>query len=122
MNLAVLGASGRMGRAVVRLARDAGFEVVLAASAADVGRDAGELAGIGTIGVRIDDVASAARLRESRAEVLVDFSAPAALAAACGPCAEASVALVSGTTGLDDAGAPRSRPPGAPSRSCGSRT
>jgi 4-hydroxy-tetrahydrodipicolinate reductase len=100
--LAVLGANGRMGRAVVRLARDAGFEVVLAAGAGDVGRDAGELAGVGALGVRVGDAIDAARLREARAEVLVDFSAPSALAAACAPCAEAGVALVSGTTGLDE--------------------
>jgi len=55
MRAAVVGASGRMGRAVVRLARADGMEVVCAVGAADVGRDAGELAGIGPVGVCVVD-------------------------------------------------------------------
>lgn len=99
--LAVLGANGRMGRAVVRLAQGAGAEVVFAAGAGDEGKDAGELAGVGSIGVVLTtDIAS---LASSGANVLVDFSSPAALTAACGVCAEAGIAIASGTTGLDDA-------------------
>jgi 4-hydroxy-tetrahydrodipicolinate reductase len=99
--IAVLGANGRMGRAVVRLAASAGIDVVCAVGAADEGKDAGELAGIGAIGTRLtSDVAA---IGPSGAEVLVDFSAPPALREAIGACEEASVAIVSGTTGLDDA-------------------
>ena len=99
--IAVLGASGRMGRAVVRLAHEAGMKVVLAISASEHGRDAGELAGIGAIGAKITGDSKA--IATSGAEVLVDFSAPAALLEAAGVCASAGVAIVSGTTGLDDA-------------------
>jgi 4-hydroxy-tetrahydrodipicolinate reductase len=99
--IAVLGASGRMGRAVVRLAHEAGMKVVLAIAAADHGRDAGDLAGIGALGTTI--TADANAIAGSGAEVLVDFSAPAALAEAAGVCARAGVAIVSGTTGLDAA-------------------
>lgn len=99
--IAVLGANGRMGRAVVRLAHEAGSRVVLAIGAGDEGRDAGELAGLGPIGVRIQsDVAAIA---SSGADVLVDFSAPSVLARACDACAKGGVAIASGTTGLDDA-------------------
>lgn len=99
--VAVLGANGRMGRAVVRLAHEAGMQVVAAIGAGEEGKDAGELAGVGPIGARVtSDVAS---LASSGAEVLVDFSAPAALASACDACARGGVALASGTTGLDDA-------------------
>jgi 4-hydroxy-tetrahydrodipicolinate reductase len=100
MKVAVLGANGRMGRAVVRLAREAGNEVVCAIGAGDVGRDAGELAGIGAIGVPV--VSSVDALASSGAEVVVDFSAPDALAMACGVCAKKKIALVSGTTGLHE--------------------
>ncbi len=101
LRVAVLGATGRMGRAVVRLAHTGGMKVVYAASGAEVGRDAGELAGVGNLGVPV--ASDLAGLAASGAEVLVDFSAPAALASACDACASAGVAIVSGTTGLDEA-------------------
>ncbi|HSO37297.1 MAG TPA: 4-hydroxy-tetrahydrodipicolinate reductase [Labilithrix sp.] len=99
--LAVLGSSGRMGRAVVRLAHEAGMKVVLAVAASDHGRDAGELAGIGAIGTLVTGDAKA--IASSGADVVIDFSAPAALVEAAAVCASAGVAIVSGTTGLDDA-------------------
>lgn len=100
--VAVLGANGRMGRAVVRLAHEGGMTIVAAIGVGDEGRDAGELAGVGAIGARLTpDVASIAA---SGAEVLVDFSTPAVLARACGACEEGKIAIVSGTTGLDAAG------------------
>jgi 4-hydroxy-tetrahydrodipicolinate reductase len=101
VRVAVLGANGRMGRAVVRLAPSAGMKVVAAVGAADEGRDAGELAGIGAIGVPITSDVDA--LRASGATLLVDFSAPAALVRACDACVAAGAAIVSGTTGLDAA-------------------
>jgi 4-hydroxy-tetrahydrodipicolinate reductase len=99
--VAVLGANGRMGRAVVRLAHEAGMKIVCAIGAGEEGRDAGELAGIGAIGTKI--VTDARALSSSGAQVLVDFSAPAALIGAAAICADAGIAVVSGTTGLDDA-------------------
>ncbi len=99
--VAVLGANGRMGRAVVRLAHEAGMKVVAAIGAGDEGKDAGELAGVGPIGTTIStDIGS---LATSGAEVMVDFSSPAALARACAACAKGKVAIASGTTGLDEA-------------------
>jgi 4-hydroxy-tetrahydrodipicolinate reductase len=97
--VAVLGANGRMGRAVVRLAREAGMTVVAALGKGDEGRDAGELAGIGPIGVRVGGDPSA--LATVGADVVIDFSAPAALREALAACEAGKVALVSGTTGLD---------------------
>jgi 4-hydroxy-tetrahydrodipicolinate reductase len=101
IRVAVLGANGRMGRAVVRLAHAAGMKVVCAVGVGDEGRDAGELAGIGAIGTKV--IADAQSLATSGAQVLVDFSAPPALVQAAGICAGAGIAVVSGTTGLDDA-------------------
>lgn len=100
VRVAVLGASGRMGRAVVRLAHAAGMNVVCAIGASDEGCDAGELAGIGAIGVNVS--ADARLLTASVAHVLIDFSSPSALAVAAPLCASAGIAIVSGTTGLDE--------------------
>ena len=100
MRLAVVGASGRMGRAVVRLAREAGLEVVCAVAATDVGRDVGELAGIGPTGVCVVD--GLAALEDARADVAIDFSTPGATLALAPIAAAAGTALVSGTTGLDE--------------------
>jgi 4-hydroxy-tetrahydrodipicolinate reductase len=101
MKLAVLGANGRMGRAVVRLAREAGISVVCAIGTGEEGKDAGELAGIGPIGVAVS--ADLETLRAARPDVIIDFSAPAALARACAIAAETGIAIASGTTGLDSA-------------------
>jgi 4-hydroxy-tetrahydrodipicolinate reductase len=103
MKLAVLGANGRMGRAVVRLAHGAGDAIVCAvgAGAGDEGRDAGELAGVGAIGVPV--APSVDTIASSGADVVVDFSAPPATARALDVCAGAGIAFASGTTGLDDA-------------------
>ncbi len=100
MRLAVVGASGRMGRAVVRLAHADGLAVVCAVGATDVGRDAGELAGIGAIGTCVVD--GLAAIEHARADVVVDFSAPGATRALAPIAAAAGTAIVSGTTGLDE--------------------
>ena len=100
MRLAIVGASGRMGRAIVRLAVADGMAVVCAVGTADVGRDVGDLAGIGSIGVSIVD--GLAALEHARADVVIDFSSPPATLALAPIAASHGVALVSGTTGLGD--------------------
>jgi len=100
MRLAVVGASGRMGRAVVRLAHEAGDEIVCAIGTTEVGRDAGDLAGVGPVGTCV--ASGLAALEHARAEVVVDFSTPAATLALAALAAASGTALVSGTTGLGD--------------------
>jgi 4-hydroxy-tetrahydrodipicolinate reductase len=90
--LAVLGISGKMGRAVVRLARAAGMDVVCGLGA-DVGTDVD--------GVKVTDDLNA--LAKSGADVLVDFSTPAAVGRVFEVCGAAKIAIASGTTGLGDA-------------------
>jgi 4-hydroxy-tetrahydrodipicolinate reductase len=97
--VAVVGASGRMGRAIVRLARDAGVDIVCAVAASDVGADVGELAGIGKTGVAISSTLDAV----AGAGVVIDFSTPAVTALLAPIAARSGVAIVSGTTGLDAA-------------------
>ncbi|VTS08668.1 4-hydroxy-tetrahydrodipicolinate reductase [Tuwongella immobilis] len=70
------GAAGRMGQRLVTLAReDAAFRVVAAlegASNPKIGQDAGEVAGIGTIGVPLSHELPL----EPKPDVIVDFSVP----------------------------------------------
>jgi 4-hydroxy-tetrahydrodipicolinate reductase len=100
MRVAVVGASGRMGRAVIRLARAQGIPIVCAIGTTDTGRDAGELAGIGPIGVCVGD--ALIEIERAQADVVIDFSAPQATLALAPFAAAAGSALVSGTTALGD--------------------
>jgi 4-hydroxy-tetrahydrodipicolinate reductase len=102
MRLALVGASGRMGRAIARLAHGDGIELVCAIGATDVGRDVGDLAGVGPIGTSVVDGLGA--LEGARADVVVDFSAPAVTLALAPIAAAARCAIVSGTTGLTTEG------------------
>lgn len=104
MKLALHGASGRMGLAIARLAQGApDIEIVGAAcSSSDklLGRDLGELAGVGSLGVVTSpDVASSLL----GAEVVIDFSTASAVATLAQLAARQGVAIVSGTTNLDAA-------------------
>jgi 4-hydroxy-tetrahydrodipicolinate reductase len=101
VKLAIHGATGRMGLSIVRVARAAGDEVVGGAcSAGDpaVGRDLGELAGIGALGVVASPDAASALLG---ADVVIDFSTASAVPAFVALAARQGVPVVSGTTGLD---------------------
>jgi 4-hydroxy-tetrahydrodipicolinate reductase len=98
LHVALHGASGRMGRAVAAAAESEGASIAQAFASPgdrDLDRDAGELAQIGAIGVRV------LALAQIRADVAVDFSAPDAIPALAARCRDACVPLVSGTTGLD---------------------
>jgi 4-hydroxy-tetrahydrodipicolinate reductase len=103
LSIAVCGASGRMGRTVIRLCREAGDLTLVGACAASgdphLGEDAGSLAGAGVAGVALTDDMSAALLG---ADVVIDFSLPSALGELCRLAARQKVALVSGTTGVKD--------------------
>ena len=102
MKLAVLGATGRMGRLVVQAALEQGdVELVAAvtrAGSASIGTDAGVLAHGRACGVPIAAVGPGCF---GTADVIVDFSLPEGLAEALPHVGER--ALVSGTTGLDAA-------------------
>lgn len=102
MKLAIHGAAGRMGQAVTRLAMAEGLPIVGAVDHVDspaIGRDVGEVAGEGAVGVAICADTSSALLG---ADVLIDFSSVGAFASMLRAAMHAGVAVVSGTTGLDD--------------------
>ncbi len=96
--LAINGAAGRMGRRIIALARDADdLTIAAAAEPPDstwLGRDAGEVAGCGPIGVAIADRCSHAF------DVMIYFSTPDGAMNALEICVAARKPLLSGTTGL----------------------
>jgi 4-hydroxy-tetrahydrodipicolinate reductase len=104
MKLSIFGATGRMGRAVARLAHEADdLEIVGAIAATDdpnLGRDIGELAGVGTIGVEVSSDLKAGLLG---ADVLIDFSTARAVPGLFAACQKQELPVVSGTTNFDDA-------------------
>ncbi|MGD9916207.1 MAG: 4-hydroxy-tetrahydrodipicolinate reductase [Rhizobiaceae bacterium] len=107
MRLAVVGAAGRMGQALIRMIHETegvtlGGAVERAGSPL-LGRDAGMLAGIGEQGVLISDDPLPVF---ARADGVLDFTAPAATIEFAGYAAQARIAHVIGTTGCsaeDDA-------------------
>lgn len=104
LDVSVLGASGRMGRAVIRcLAGNDGMRLTGAVTeAADpaVGRDSGEICGLPPLGVAMTDDPEAG-LRG--AQVAVDVTLPSATEANVAAAAAQGAAMVVGTTGLGPA-------------------
>jgi len=101
LRIIVTGASGRMGRMLVRAATEA-RGVVLAgaterAGSPFIGSDVGELAGVETLGVPlVDDIQNCAE-----ADVVIDFTAPVATLLHAEFVAQRGMGLVIGTTGFD---------------------
>jgi len=98
IQLAINGAAGRMGQRLIALAHaDASLKVAAALEGPNspaLGKDAGEVAGIGNIGVAIT-----AELGD-RVDVVIDFSVPKAAMAISEVCASRQIAIVEATTGL----------------------
>ena len=102
LKITVLGASGRMGRAVLRcIAESDDLEVAGAVTESTdpaMGCDAGEASGVDSLGVPLTDD------RENglhEADAAIDFTLPSATEAKIRACVKAGVALVIGTTGLE---------------------
>ena len=99
LRVAIVGATGRTGSAVLRLAAgDPALRIVAALAAGDdprLGRDAGTAVGLDPLGVLVTEHTDA------RPDVLIDFSAPVSCMQWLGWCVRNDVAFVSGTTGLE---------------------
>jgi len=104
MKLVVVGAAGRMGQALIRLIHQTPGVQLHAAVAREgsafVGRDAGEIAGLGPIGVEITSDPLQAFLH---AEGVIDFTSPATSVTFAGLAAQARIVHVIGTTGCSPA-------------------
>jgi 4-hydroxy-tetrahydrodipicolinate reductase len=102
LKIAMLGASGRMGRAILGcIAELDDVRLVGAVTQTGdpaIGRDAGEAAGTKPLGVPLTDDR---RQALHGAQVAIDFTLPAALDANVKACVEHGAALVVGTTGLE---------------------
>lgn len=97
--IAINGACGRMGQRLIALAREEKDLHLAAALDAPgnplLGRDAGELAGVGPIGI---PVAGELKL-ETRCDVVIDFSMPDGTMAVLKTCVARRIPLVVATTG-----------------------
>jgi hypothetical protein len=100
LRVVIAGAGGRMGRTLIHaVAAAKGVTLVGAVDAPDsavIGRDAGELAGLGRNGIEV--VSDAAPLLRS-ADALIEFTIPAATLAFAELTAKAGLVHVIGTTG-----------------------
>lgn len=101
MGLAVVGAAGRMGRALVRMV-DSVDGVRLSGAierpgAPEIGQDAGGLAGVGSTGIIITDDAEAAL---AASDGVLDFTVPAVSVAMAKLAARSGVVDIIGTTGM----------------------
>jgi 4-hydroxy-tetrahydrodipicolinate reductase len=101
MKIGVVGATGRMGRMLIKQVHETeGCELVGAVnrpSAAELGQDVGLLAGLGAIGVKLGNDSAALF---TAAECVIDFTVPAATLAHLALAAEHGCNMVIGTTGL----------------------
>jgi len=104
IKIAIFGAGGRMGQALIRCARRLADLQVVAAIETDksplLGKDAGIVAGTMDIGVLIS---GDARKGAEKADVLIDFSFPSSSAKHAALAAEIKKPIVIGTTGLNKA-------------------
>jgi len=102
INAAVLGACGRMGSLIIEnITSSPDMQLVAAFDISNFGKDAGEFAHVGNLGIQISDVKDLENvLTKTQTDVLIDFTAASAtvinapIAASCG------VNLIIGTTGL----------------------
>jgi 4-hydroxy-tetrahydrodipicolinate reductase len=96
----LVGATGRMGQAIIRVAADARDIIITGAvgteQSAHLGCDAGEFAGVAALNVPLTSDLSAAL---GNADVVIDFSNPNATEVHLAACCRARKPLLLGTTG-----------------------
>ena len=103
MKLVIAGASGRMGATLIKAIHATSGASVFGAlereGADALGKDAGEISGIGPIGIKVtDDPLSLI----AEADGIIDFTAPAATLQYAGYAAQARIVHVIGTTGCSE--------------------
>jgi 4-hydroxy-tetrahydrodipicolinate reductase len=101
--IAVIGAAGRMGKVLVQAAHEAeGVSLgaaIVSPSSSLLGADAGELAGIGKVGVVLK---SSLEEAADDFDVLIDFTNPELTLQNMAECARLGKQIVIGTTGLNE--------------------
>ncbi len=103
MRVAVVGAAGRMGKNLIQaVCNTEGLELTAATERPDsslIGSDAGELAGVGKLGVPLSH--SLVKVVD-QFDLVIDFTSPEATMIHLDICREHGKKLVIGTTGLDE--------------------
>ncbi|WP_386693857.1 4-hydroxy-tetrahydrodipicolinate reductase [Lonepinella sp. MS14435] len=105
LKIGIVGAGGRMGRQLIQAVHSAdGVELGAAferVGSSLIGADAGELAGVGNLGIKVED-----KLENqlNNFDVLIDFTRPAGTLAHLDICVAHHKKMIIGTTGFDDAG------------------
>ncbi|EKN4691206.1 4-hydroxy-tetrahydrodipicolinate reductase [Yersinia ruckeri] len=105
IRVAIVGAGGRMGRQLIQAIHHIAGVTLSAAlerkGSSLVGTDAGELAGVSRLNVKVtDDIVAVI----DSIDVLIDFTRPEGTLAHLALCRQHGKAMVIGTTGFDDAG------------------
>jgi 4-hydroxy-tetrahydrodipicolinate reductase len=104
LKLVVPGAAGKMGRMILKVISETPTAELTAAierpQSTLLGQDAGSVAGLSPLGVALQKDLDAAL---TNADVIIDFTAPAATAWTVTRAAEHGVGMVIGTTGLGEA-------------------
>jgi len=105
LNIAVTGAAGRMGRALIT-ACDLNENTQLSAAIERpgntlVGSDAGDLAGLGPLNIKVSDNLEAVI---DSFETLIDFTSPQSSLQNIETCVKHGKSIIIGTTGFDEAG------------------
>jgi 4-hydroxy-tetrahydrodipicolinate reductase len=104
LRLVVPGAAGKMGRMILKVISETPSTELVAAierpASPLLGQDAGTVAGLAPLGVALRPDLDEAL---SQADVIIDFTAPAATAWTVSRAAEHEVGMVIGTTGLGEA-------------------
>lgn len=105
IRVAIAGAGGRMGRQLIQAVQHIDGVVLGAALEREgsslTGSDAGELAGIGQTGIRVESRLEAV---VDHFDILIDFTRPEGTLAHLAFCLANGKVMVIGTTGFDDAG------------------
>ncbi|SJZ88362.1 dihydrodipicolinate reductase [Megasphaera cerevisiae DSM 20462] len=102
LRVLVNGADGRMGSQVVKAVyEDKELEIVGGVSISNIGRDIGELAGVGVLNIPVRADLGAV-LEDIKPDVVVDFTAPKAIFDNAKTCISHGVDIVVGTTGLTE--------------------
>lgn len=101
MNIAIVGAAGRMGgRLIHAVCETQGLQLTAAVERADhpqLGRDAGIIAGVGELGIALTDDLDAVM---QQADLLIDFTFPEVTLNNLAVCARHGKMLISGSTGF----------------------
>lgn len=101
-SIGIFGANGRMGRALITVAKEQQLNLTAATVRAGselIGVDAGELAGVGKLGLPLSATGAGSI---NKADIWVDFTMPEAMLAHLELALAAKKAMVIGVTGLTD--------------------